>query len=122
MCSDDFVISQIPKVTKKHSIIKVLSDISYSVFALGSRAYPNFCEFGHTVADIFKKLGGDEVYPIGEGDELNGQEESFKNWARECFKVRKTLIILLNLSFFYCSLTQSFNMTRFWSTHNDSSF
>ena len=59
----------------------------YSVFALGSRAYPKFCAFGHLIDTSFSKLGGERIFPMGEGDELNGQEESFKDWARACFKV-----------------------------------
>ena len=57
------------------------------MFCLGSRAYPKFCEFGHLLDNSFLKLGGEQIYPMGEGDELNGQEESFKDWARSCFKV-----------------------------------
>ena len=63
----------------------------YAVFALGSRAYPKFCAFGHLLDTSFEKLGGERIFSIGEGDELNGQEESFKEWARACFKVSVNL-------------------------------
>lgn len=59
----------------------------YSVFALGSRAYPHFCAFGKGLSKYIKILGGEEIFPTGEGDELNGQEETFKVWARACFEV-----------------------------------
>ena len=86
MCSDNTILNQVSKVKEKTTTMKLLANVKYSVFALGSTAYPNFCEFGHTVDDIFKKLGGEEVYPIGEGDELNEQEKSFTEWAQHCFK------------------------------------
>ena len=59
----------------------------YSVFALGSSNYPNFCAFGHYVDDHLKDLGGKSILTIGEGDELNGQDESFREWAKNVFKV-----------------------------------
>lgn len=65
-----------------------LSNVRYSVFGLGSRAYPNFCAFGHFVDNMLSSLGGERILKIGEGDELCGQEESFKNWAKDVFKVK----------------------------------
>jgi hypothetical protein len=32
------------------------------------------------------ELGGEAILPLGTGDELCGQEESFKNWAKNVFK------------------------------------
>ena len=57
------------------------------MFALGSRAYPNFCAFGHYIQKVVKKLGGEEIYDLGEGNVLCEQEESFQKWALGCFKV-----------------------------------
>lgn len=59
----------------------------YSVFGLGSSAYPNFCAYAHYVDNIFHDLGAERIYKTMEGDELCGQEESFKNWAKNVFKV-----------------------------------
>ena len=59
----------------------------YFVFALGSSNYPNFCAFGHYVDDHLIDLGGKLILTIGEGDELNGQDESFREWAKNAFKV-----------------------------------
>ena len=59
----------------------------YAVFGLGSRAYPNFCAFAHTIDNLFLTLGAEQAYPCGEGDELCGQEESFQSWLRECYLV-----------------------------------
>ncbi len=48
------------------------------MFGLGSRAYPNFCTFAHTCDNLMCDLGGERIFPCGEGDELCGQEESFQ--------------------------------------------
>ncbi|XP_077996477.1 nitric oxide synthase, salivary gland-like [Glandiceps talaboti] len=58
----------------------------FSVFALGSRAYPNFCAFGHAIDSLFSELGGERILEIGEGDELCGQDESFRAWAQNVFQ------------------------------------
>lgn len=63
----------------------------YSVFGLGSRMYPQFCAFAHAVDDKLAELGGKRVAPMGEGDEINGQEEAFSAWACNVFKVGGTL-------------------------------
>ncbi|KAL2088551.1 hypothetical protein ACEWY4_015450 [Coilia grayii] len=54
----------------------------YCVFGLGSRMYPQFCAFAHTLHARLAHLGARCLLPVGEGDELNGQEESFSAWAR----------------------------------------
>ena len=59
----------------------------FSVFGLGSRAYPHFCAFAHAVDTLFEELGGERILRMGEGDELCGQEESFRTWAKRVFKV-----------------------------------
>lgn len=53
--------------------------------------YPQFCAFAHTVDNKFSELGAKRVASIGEGDELNGQEEAFSAWACNMFKVGGTL-------------------------------
>ncbi|KAL7977920.1 hypothetical protein Chor_010872 [Crotalus horridus] len=58
----------------------------FSVFGLGSRAYPHFCAFAHAVDTRLEELGGERILPLGEGDELCGQEESFRTWASSVFK------------------------------------
>lgn len=60
----------------------------FSVFGLGSRAYPHFCAFARAVDTRLEELGGERVLPMGEGDELCAQEESFRTWARLVFQVR----------------------------------
>ena len=38
--------------------------------------------------DHLRQLGAQPILPMGEGDELSGQEESFLEWARNAFKVK----------------------------------
>uniref|UniRef100_UPI00398EFA45 nitric oxide synthase, inducible-like n=1 Tax=Pristiophorus japonicus TaxID=55135 RepID=UPI00398EFA45 len=59
---------------------------SYSIFGLGSRMYPQFCAFAHTLDKKLEQLGATQMSPTGEGDELGGQEESFIEWAITAFK------------------------------------
>ena len=68
--------------------MRALCFCRYSVFGLGSRLYSNFCAFGHFVDDHLRQLGAQPILPMGEGDELSGQEESFLEWARNAFKVK----------------------------------
>ncbi|KAG5840417.1 hypothetical protein ANANG_G00188600 [Anguilla anguilla] len=63
-----------------------LANVRFSVFGLGSRAYPHFCAFGHAMDTLFEELGGERILRMGEGDELCGQEESFRTWAKKVFK------------------------------------
>ncbi|KAK3612604.1 hypothetical protein CHS0354_042112 [Potamilus streckersoni] len=64
----------------------LLKNVRYSVFGLGSRAYPNFCAFGHFLDTSLHALGAERILEMGEGDELCGQKESFKIWALDIFK------------------------------------
>ena len=73
------------------SSLTIYIDPRFAVFGLGSRAYPNFCAFAHTVDNLFMSLGAEQVYQCGEGDELCGQEESFQCWLNECYLVCTTL-------------------------------
>uniref|UniRef100_A0A8D0C3I7 Nitric oxide synthase n=1 Tax=Salvator merianae TaxID=96440 RepID=A0A8D0C3I7_SALMN len=58
----------------------------YAVFGLGSSMYPEFCAFARTVYQKLAHLGASPITPMGEGDELNGQEEAFRVWAVNTFK------------------------------------
>ena len=74
--------------------VRPLANVHYSVFGLGSRAYPNFCAFAHFVDNMINSLGGMRINKIMEGDELCGQEESFRQWAEETFKVRRSSMLV----------------------------
>ncbi|KAM4709511.1 nitric oxide synthase 1 isoform 1-T1 [Discoglossus pictus] len=63
-----------------------LANVRFSAFGLGSRAYPHFCAFARAVDTLMEELGGERIMKMGEGDELCGQEESFRTWAKKVFK------------------------------------
>uniref|UniRef100_A0A4W5LLS3 nitric-oxide synthase (NADPH) n=1 Tax=Hucho hucho TaxID=62062 RepID=A0A4W5LLS3_9TELE len=75
-----------PEPTVNFESTGPLANVRFSVFGLGSRAYPHFCAFAHAVDTLFEELGGERILRMGEGDELCGQEESFRNWAKKVFK------------------------------------
>ncbi|XP_022086266.1 nitric oxide synthase, brain-like isoform X2 [Acanthaster planci] len=64
----------------------VLANVRFAVFGLGSTAYPNFCAYARAVDTLLGNLGGERILDMGEGDELSGQEESYRKWAQEVFK------------------------------------
>ena len=57
------------------------------MFGLGSSAYPNFCAFAHALDALMEEMGGERILKIGEGDELGGQETSFREWSKHVFEV-----------------------------------
>lgn len=61
--------------------------LRFAVFALGSSAYPNFCSFGKFVDNILGELGGERLMKLTTGDDLCGQEQEFRKWACEVFKM-----------------------------------
>nr|XP_056715766.1 nitric oxide synthase, brain [Euleptes europaea] len=63
-----------------------LANVRFSVFGLGSRVYPHFCAFARAVDTLLEELGGERILKMGEGDELCGQEEFFRTWAKKVFK------------------------------------
>lgn len=36
---------------------------------------------------LIADMDGERILALGEGDELSGQEESFRTWAKEVFSV-----------------------------------
>ncbi|CAH2074435.1 unnamed protein product, partial [Iphiclides podalirius] len=64
-----------------------LSNVCYAVFALGSSAYPKFCNFGKTVDKVLEDLGGERLLELACGDEMYGQEQQFRNWSSNIFHV-----------------------------------
>lgn len=59
----------------------------FAVFALGSSAYPNFCAFGRYVDNLLGELGGERLTRLTQGDEMCGQEQTFRKWAADIFAV-----------------------------------
>lgn len=48
---------------------------------------------------MLNNLGGERITTMGEGDELCGQEEAFKNWAKNIFQVIKEICFILDTCF-----------------------
>ncbi|XP_010640644.1 nitric oxide synthase, inducible isoform X1 [Fukomys damarensis] len=65
---------------------KLTNTFRYAVFGLGSSMYPRFCAFAHDVDLKLSQLGASQLTPVGEGDELGGQEGAFRTWAVQTFK------------------------------------
>ncbi|XP_006170481.1 nitric oxide synthase, inducible isoform X2 [Tupaia chinensis] len=75
------------KLKKSLFMLKELTNkFRYAVFGLGSSMYPQFCAFAHDIDEKLSHLGAFQLAPTGEGDELSGQEESFRSWAVQTFK------------------------------------
>lgn len=70
----------------------------FSVFGLGSRAFPNFCTFAHSIDKLMEELGGYRFHPCGEGDELCGQEESFRSWCKSAYQVKENVALFYRLA------------------------
>lgn len=68
---------------------KYFSSARFAVFALGSSAYPNFCAFGKYVDNLLGELGGERLLKMVTGDEMCGQEQAFRKWAPQIFRVTK---------------------------------
>lgn len=64
-----------------------LSNVRFAVFALGSSAYPNFCAYGKYLDSVLAELGGERLAKISYGDEMCGQEQAFRVWAPNVFKI-----------------------------------
>ncbi|XP_058139802.2 nitric oxide synthase, inducible isoform X2 [Dasypus novemcinctus] len=76
------------KLKKSLFTLKELTNkFRYAVFGLGSSMYPQFCAFAHDMDQKLSHLGASQLVPTGEGDELSGQEEAFRSWAVQTFKV-----------------------------------
>lgn len=59
--------------------------ISFAVFALGSRMYPEFAAFGKWMDQTLGELGGIRLLSIGLADELLGQDNVWKTWSQNFY-------------------------------------
>jgi nitric-oxide synthase, brain len=64
----------------------ILNNVRFSVFGLGNSSYPKFCSYGIFLDATLECLGADRINELGIGDELNGQEVSFKTWSIDVYK------------------------------------
>ena len=53
---------------------------SYSLMALGSSAYPNFCNAGKTMDELLHRLGAERLCDLHLGDAVHGQAQSVRDW------------------------------------------
>uniref|UniRef100_A0A646QEM1 Nitric oxide synthase n=1 Tax=Hemiscolopendra marginata TaxID=943146 RepID=A0A646QEM1_9MYRI len=82
------------KTQRSNGVIEMLSSksikdfmkIKYAVFALGSTAYPDFCQFGKFCDEALDSLGATRLFSIATADELKGQDASYRKWAPAIFK------------------------------------
>ena len=58
----------------------------YSVFALGSSAYPHFCGFGKWLDEILFSLGGERLSDLALGDDLGDRDNAFKVWLLQTYQ------------------------------------
>ena len=58
----------------------------FSVFGLGSSAYPKFAIFGQNLDETFGKLGGRRVFDYTAGDDQKDQKGAFSNWLNKCYR------------------------------------
>nr|XP_020728868.1 nitric oxide synthase, endothelial [Odocoileus virginianus texanus] len=88
-CSDPLVSSwrRKRKESSNTDSAGALGTLRFCVFGLGSRAYPHFCAFARAVDTRLEELGGERLLQLGQGDELCGQEEAFRGWAKAAFQV-----------------------------------
>ena len=59
--------------------------IHFSVFGLGSTAYPKFAQFGSHLHSSYTKLGETPILPYTAGDELKDQQGTFRKWLKKVF-------------------------------------
>uniref|UniRef100_A0A803TQ28 Nitric oxide synthase n=1 Tax=Anolis carolinensis TaxID=28377 RepID=A0A803TQ28_ANOCA len=115
--SDSFVASWRKKRRESSNTDSAgaLGTLRFSVFGLGSRAYPHFCAFAHAVDTRLEELGGERILPMGEGDELCGQEEAFRTWARSVFKAACETFCVESLP--EAAATEVFSTRCSWKRH-----
>ena len=67
---------------------------NFSVFGLGSSAYPKFAAYGRHLDSCYAKLGAVRMLPFTAGDELKDQKGSFNKWLRKVFLVSLSIMKL----------------------------
>jgi len=70
-----------------YSLFHMLSISRYSVFGLGSSAYPNFCAFAKRVDDLLNKFGFKRLLELYTADEKKNQDLAFREWSLEAYSV-----------------------------------
>uniref|UniRef100_A0A8C4Q4A2 Nitric oxide synthase 3 n=1 Tax=Eptatretus burgeri TaxID=7764 RepID=A0A8C4Q4A2_EPTBU len=94
-----------------------LANTRFSVFGLGSQAYPHFCAFAHAMDLILEELGGERILAISEGDELCGQQLAFCSWAQKAVQAACDVFCVgdeMNMETATAPLTPA---SQVWSKH-----
>ena len=68
------------------------------MFGLGNSSYPKYCAYAKFLDCCLGELGAERIHKIGLGDELCGQEQSFRKWSVSVYKVFTVYCILI----FHC--------------------
>ncbi|XP_065577654.1 nitric oxide synthase, inducible-like [Artemia franciscana] len=63
-----------------------LINVRFSCFALGSTVYKDYCAFGKALDALLGSLGAERIHRLECGDEMSGQEKTFKKWANDTFQ------------------------------------
>ena len=87
----------------------VKDKILFSVFGLGSTAYPKFAQFGNYLHSCYTKLGETQILPFTTGDELKDQQGSFRKWLKRVFFESLTILGLESPSSVHEKLQRSRN-------------
>ena len=74
------------KNTSLYEYSGALTNVRFSVFGLGNSSYPKYCSYGIFLDSCLEQLGAERVHTLGLGDELCGQEESFRTWSVGVYK------------------------------------
>ena len=56
---------------------------NYAVFGLGSRHYPNFCQFATRLDERLNEIGGKRIIELHKGDELSDQRIQYEIWSKK---------------------------------------
>jgi sulfite reductase alpha subunit-like flavoprotein/nitric oxide synthase oxygenase domain/subunit/hemoglobin-like flavoprotein len=54
--------------------------VNFSVMALGSTVYPQFCAAGTTLDQELGRIGANRMVDMHQGDEIKGQADTFRQW------------------------------------------
>lgn len=64
---------------------RILNGKRFSVCAFGSRAYPKFCAGGKRFADVLRKVGAEEMYPVVCVDQLGNEDTMVRKYTTHLF-------------------------------------
>ena len=85
---------------------KSLKNVRFSVFGLGNSSYPLFGQFGKFLDETLVHLGADRVSDLVVGDDLNGQEETFRLWSIDVYRSALKMFSIEMSSSVFASITK----------------